>query len=105
MTDCDAKMVQMKKFVLLRCENECTKRTYLAFNHKDLQQQFGQLKSSLSFELAQENFNDMFDENAPIQSVQLVQTDDSDFQEPLAGLRISLIEIILTAATCMLPTQ
>merc|ERR1719329_915070 len=35
MTDCDSKFVQMnKKFMMLRCENQCTKEHYVRFNVK-----------------------------------------------------------------------
>merc|ERR1719183_1504995 len=47
MTDCETKFVQMnKKFMMLRCENECTKKQYVRFNHKELQQKVTELKSS-----------------------------------------------------------
>merc|ERR1719235_1718893 len=46
MTDCETKLVQMnKKFMMLRCENECTKKHYVRFNHKELQQKVTELKS------------------------------------------------------------
>merc|ERR1719324_2334028 len=45
MTDCETKFLQMNKFVMLRCENECTKKHTVSFNHKDLQKEMVQLKS------------------------------------------------------------
>merc|ERR1719515_360253 len=45
MTDCETKFLQMKKLIMLRCKNECTKRHEVSFNHKDLQDNIKQLKS------------------------------------------------------------
>jgi hypothetical protein len=38
MTDCETKFLQMKKLIMLRCKNECTKKNMVSFNHKDLQE-------------------------------------------------------------------
>merc|ERR1719267_36308 len=84
MTDCETKMVQMKKLAMLKCKNECNKKTMVSFNHKDLQQQVSQLRSSASLELMQ-NFDDFFDANAPLVPTQLMQVDDAGFQEPLVN--------------------
>jgi len=85
MTDCEAKFVQMKKMVLLRCQNQCTKRHTVSFNHKDLQQSVSQLQSPVTVKLLQESLGDMFDSHAPLQSVQLLQADSAGFQEPMAN--------------------
>merc|ERR1719439_51050 len=85
MTDCETKFLQMKKLVMLRCKNECTKKNVVSFDHKDLQDNIKQLKSSLSLGLLQDGFDDMFDDHAPIQSVQLMQVDNSGFQEPMVN--------------------
>jgi len=82
MTDCDAKLLQMKKLVMLRCKDKCTKKDHVHFNHKSLEQKLSQLQSPVALGLVQDSFNDMFDDNAPIQSVQLMQVDDDGFQEP-----------------------
>merc|ERR1740127_139837 len=73
MTDCETKFLQMKKLVMLRCRNECSKKNYVSFNHRDLQKLVKQLKSQVSLGLMQETFGDMFDDHAPLQSVQLLQ--------------------------------
>merc|ERR1719502_2180708 len=87
MTDCDSKLVQMKKFdmkkfVMLRCQNQCTKKNHVTFNHLGLMAKVTQLKSKVSMDLFDGGFNDMFDDNAPLETVQLVQVDDSDYQTP-----------------------
>merc|ERR1719506_1996072 len=86
MTDCETKFVQMNKFVMLRCENECTKKKYISFNQQALQHRVRQLKSQVSLGLLQEKFADMFDRNAPVQSVQLMQVDSLGFQEPKVNI-------------------
>jgi len=83
MTDCDAKLVQMKKLVMLRCKDDCTKKNHVHFNHQNLEQQLSQLQSPVSLGLVQDSFDDMFDDNAPIESVQLMQVDNDGFQEPM----------------------
>jgi len=70
---------------MLRCRNECSKKNYVSFNHRDLQKLVKQLKSQVSLGLMQETFGDMFDDHAPLQSVQLLQTDSSGYQEPLVN--------------------
>merc|ERR1719269_49377 len=71
--------------VMLKCKNECTKKDHVSFNHKDLQDKVNQLKATVSLNLLQRNFNDMFDGSAPLQSVQLMQVDSSGFQEPMTN--------------------
>jgi len=85
MTDCEAKFVQMKKFALLRCKNQCTKKNHVSFNHKPLQDQVSQLQSPVTLGLLQKGFDDMFDHNAPVESVSLMQADNAGFQEPLVN--------------------
>merc|ERR1719183_1236546 len=80
MTDCETKFMQMKKFIMLRCKNQCTKKSYVSFNHKVLQEQVSQLKSPVSVGLLQDSFSDMFDDNALLLDTQLMQVDDSDYQ-------------------------
>merc|ERR1719207_148286 len=48
MTDCETKLLQMNKFAMLRCKNQCTKKDTVSFNHKDLQQKVRQLQSPKS---------------------------------------------------------
>jgi len=80
MTDCEKKFVQMKKMVMLRCQNQCTKRHTVSFNHESLQQSVSQLQSPISVKLLQENFDDMFDHSKKPQPTQLMQVDDSGFR-------------------------
>jgi len=85
MTDCEKKFTQMKKMVMLRCQNECTKRHSVSFNHENLQQTVSQLQSPVAEKLMAETFRDMFDNNAPVQSVQLMQVDNEGYQKPLVN--------------------
>ncbi len=62
MTDCDAKkFVQMRKVALLRCLNPCTKKSFITFQHKGLQQKIRQLRLVNSNKLVQATFADLFD--------------------------------------------
>merc|ERR1719326_982248 len=47
MTDCDKKLIQMESVSLLRCTDECTKKSFIEFNHDGLQQKISKLQSSL----------------------------------------------------------
>jgi len=85
MTDCESKLLQMDKFVMLKCKDECTKKSFVSFNHKELQEKVRQLASPESQALLHNNFADMFDIAAPLQQVQLVQVGNSAYQEPLVN--------------------
>jgi hypothetical protein len=61
MTDCDKKLLQMKNFALLHCTDECTKKSFIEFNHEGLQQKINKLQSSVSHDLLQETFADLFE--------------------------------------------
>merc|ERR1719162_2220046 len=75
MTDCDKKLMQMKNFALLHCTDECTKKSFIEFNHDGLQQKVNKLQSSLSQELMQDTFKDLFEGIESLQSVEFLQTD------------------------------
>jgi hypothetical protein len=80
MTDCDTKLLQMRKLAMLRCKNQCTNGTYVTFNHKGLHEQMGHLHSKTAQDLLRNAFTDMFDGSDQMNDVQFVQVDDSDFQ-------------------------
>jgi len=60
MTDCEKKLLQMKKMSLLKCEDPCTKKTFIQFDHDDLQKKVSQLQSTVSHGLMQDTFADLF---------------------------------------------
>merc|ERR1719217_2022828 len=70
---------------MLLCDNQCTKKQTVSFNHKDLQAMVGQLKGSSSLNLLQDSFQDMFEGEEPQQWVDLVQVDNSGFQTPIVN--------------------
>merc|ERR1740127_300245 len=82
MTDCEKKLLQMKKFALLHCTDQCTKKTFIQFNHDGLQQKIGQLQSSVSHGLLQESFADLFDGIEALESVEFLQTSSHQHQIP-----------------------
>jgi len=74
MTDCDKKLVQMEKFALLHCTDQCTKKSFIEFNHEGLQQKINKLQSSLSHDLVLDSFKDLFEGIESLKSVELTQT-------------------------------
>merc|ERR1719345_528354 len=73
MTDCDKKLMQMKNIALLHCTDECTKKSFIEFNHDGLQQKINKLQSSLSHELMQDTFKDLFEGVEGLESIEFVQ--------------------------------
>merc|ERR1719487_2541137 len=76
MTDCEKKFYQMEKFSLLRCTDQCTQKSFIEFNHGGLQKKINQLQSSLSHNLMQDSFSDLFKGIEGLESVELLQTGD-----------------------------
>jgi hypothetical protein len=68
MTDCDKSLVQMKHLGLLRCRDPCTQKSFVAFDHSELQKKVNQLQSSFSTELIGDTFKDLFDGVESMQS-------------------------------------
>jgi len=75
MTDCDKKLVQMEKFALLHCTDQCTKKSFIEFNHNGLQEKINKLQSSLSHELMEDTFKDLFEGIESLESTEFLQTD------------------------------
>merc|ERR1719396_87736 len=73
MTDCDKKLMQMKNVALLHCTDECTKKSFIEFNHDGLQQKVNKLQSSLSHELMQDTFKDLFQGIESLESAEFLQ--------------------------------
>merc|ERR1719359_1504432 len=60
MTDCEKKLIQMEHFALLHCTDCSTKKRFVEFNHKGLQDKVSKLQSTLSHELMRSTFEDLF---------------------------------------------
>merc|ERR1719333_986127 len=76
MTDCEKKLLQVEKLALRRCTDQCSHKSFVQFNHDGLQQKISQLQSSLSHDLMQESFADLFEGIEGLQSaVEFVQLD------------------------------
>merc|ERR1719247_1546588 len=75
MTDCEKKLLQMKKYALLHCKDECKKKSYVEFHDSDLQQKVSQLKASSSHELVQNALSDLISDTEAGESSQLLQID------------------------------
>merc|ERR1719313_948679 len=74
MTDCDKKLVQMEHFALLHCTDECTKKSFIEFNHDGLQRKVNKLQSSLSHELMEDTFKDLFEGIESLEETEFLQT-------------------------------
>merc|ERR1719305_174594 len=61
MTDCEKKLIQMKSFALLHCKDRCTKKSFVQFNHKGLQDKIQKLQSKTANELMHDTFADLFE--------------------------------------------
>jgi len=59
MTDCEKKLLQMKNFGLLHCQNHCTKKHFIKFDHDGLQKKVSQLQS-VSRGVMADTFADLF---------------------------------------------
>merc|ERR1719161_3178974 len=75
MTDCDKKLIQMDKFAVLQCTDQCTHKSFVEFNHDGLQQKVSKLQSTLTHELMAQTFKDLFEGIESLESVELVQAD------------------------------
>jgi hypothetical protein len=83
MTDCEKSLAQMRKFSLLRCEDECTKKSFVMFDHKGLQSAVDKLKSKMSQELMTDTFKDLFDGLKGLETMGLLHV--SSKQTPLVN--------------------
>merc|ERR1719337_231860 len=83
MTDCEKSFAQMRKFSLLRCEDECTKKSFVMFDHKGLQGVVDKLKSKVSKELMTDTFKDLFDGLKGLETMGLLHV--SSEQTPLVN--------------------
>jgi len=73
MTDCEKKLLQMKNFALLHCTDQCTKKSFIEFNHHGLQEKINKLQSSLSHDLMTDTFADMFEGIKSLESTEFLQ--------------------------------
>jgi len=74
MTDCEKKLLQTNKLSMLSCEDQCTKKKFVKFDHDGLQQKVSQLQSTLSQDLMADTFKDLFTGVEEIQSWEFLQT-------------------------------
>jgi len=83
MTDCEKKLLQMEKFALLHCTDQCTKKSFIEFNHDGLQQEVNKLQSSRSHDLMTDTFKDLFEGIESLESVEFLQMDSA--QSPIVN--------------------
>jgi len=73
MTDCDKQFLQTEKLAVLHCQDPCTKKSFVTFDHESLKQKVSQLQSSVSQGLMQDTFKDLFEGIESMKSVDLLQ--------------------------------
>jgi len=74
MTDCDKKLLQTDKLSLLNCEDQCTKKKFIKFDHDGLQQKVSQLQSSVAHDLMRDTFSDLFSGVESLEALEFLQT-------------------------------
>jgi len=73
MTDCDKK--SFVELSLRRCQDACTKKSFITFNHDSLKKEVSQLQSSVSQKLMQDSFSDLFTGIESLESEEFLQLD------------------------------
>merc|ERR1719409_1723264 len=73
MTDCEKKLLQMENFALLHCTDQCTKKSFIEFNHDGLQKKINKLQSSVSHDLMKDTFMDLFQGIESLESAEFLQ--------------------------------
>jgi len=73
MTDCKKKLLQMRNITMLRCTDQCTHKSFIEFNQGDLKQKVAQLQSSVSHELMQDTFKDLFEGIESLESIEFLE--------------------------------
>jgi len=74
MTDCKKKLIQ-EKMSLMKCTDQCTKKSFIEFNHEGLQAEINKMQSSLSHELMQDTFKDLVSGIESLESTEFLQVD------------------------------
>jgi len=77
MTDCEKGSVSKAGGGLVqiaRCTDQCTHKSFVEFKHDGLQKKVNRLKSSVSKNLMQDTFKDLFEGVKDLQSVEFLQT-------------------------------
>merc|ERR1719478_353368 len=73
MTDCKKKLLQKENITMLRCTDQCTHKSFIEFNQGDLKQKVAQLQSSVSHELMQDTFKDLFEGIESLESMEFLE--------------------------------
>merc|ERR1719454_1903293 len=73
MTDCESAFAQKNKFSVLHCKDECTKKSFIMFDHEGLQNTVNKLKSKVSQQLMSDTFKDLFSGLEGLEAVDFMQ--------------------------------
>merc|ERR1719174_710030 len=72
MTDCDKKSFVQRS--VMRCKDPCTGKSFITFKDEELKKTVSQLQSSVSHDLTQETFQDLFEGVEGLQEVEMQQS-------------------------------
>jgi len=73
MTDCEKALYQAGGISMMKCKDACSKKTWVKFNHKDLQKKVSQLQASSSKKLFQDSFTDLTSGIESLESIEMIQ--------------------------------
>jgi len=74
MTDCDKSLLQTEHMSMLQCQDPCTNKTFVTFDHEGLKQQVSKLKSEFATGLMQNTFSDLFEGVESLEMAEFLQT-------------------------------
>jgi len=87
MTDCDAKkFMQMPNLDVMNCVDQCTKKSFITFTDKRLQNKVNQLKSKFSAGLLKDTFADLFDGVKGLQTLEATLLQTAEDQAPVVNV-------------------
>merc|ERR1719262_2195649 len=77
MTQCaptNTSLMQTEPLKLMQCEDPCTKKSFVAFNHDEVQKKLHQLRSPASQQLVQDTFQHLLVGDKSLKSVSLLKS-------------------------------
>jgi len=74
MTDCDKNFLQAHRIALFHCQDPCTNKSFVAFDHSGLQKKVSLLKSAFASDLMRDTFNDLLGGVESLEMTEFLQT-------------------------------
>jgi len=87
MTDCDAKkFMQMLNLDVMKCVDQCTKKSFITFTDKRLQDKVKMMKSKFGTGLLRDTFDDLFDGVKGLQTLEATMLQTEEDQAPAVNI-------------------